>query len=1357
MKDNIFILLLIILINLSFSIVPNWKFENSVTELISATETQYDHVIYNQNGFKLIKRITKNGDNSISSQNLLSINGGEYNSVNYEGIGSSYNTTNKQLNQDYLICPRGKFHPYNPMTNEVFIPTEFEEGGNWDLKCFTHKLGYFYVAYFGNGQRNFYGTKNKGGTWEHNYVRSAWFAEKLNEDFVTTNGNGNHYALLHISADGKWLKLTGAELVVSTTDNIDRPDVSQIDLFDFEIKDNTKAYISSSDDSFYYMTYNQNEFYSGYSLTPTITDYSQVGDNDNPIPQIVKHLVSPLKFTDNIEILQMDFILETKYIYYSLKNSVTGEIYHGIIEITSNKVIFNTDEEIISLTPDKNKDLLIVTPTSVYTLCLYKDNSNNCVQTCASDLVLNIEGNTCGVTSPSNCDLKLMPDDICIESCDTSIYILDGNQCGLCSDLDSSNEYKFINSDKCISSKPDNSEYVYEKYKILKCSSGYKLNDGKDACITNCYELCETCYDYSNNPDNQNCINCIEGYSINDKNCISQEREKEIEKEKEKEAEEEKEKETKMEKESEREKEVESPSKNCVIEKCNTCNAESLQLDLCITCNEALGYKKVNYTSYHPNFLDCKKRDDPLLKNFYYNELTEEYRPCYKTCKKCTTAGNSETHNCSECENGYMFRPGKNPYNNCVAYSKYFYLDAYNQFKSMDSLQCPLEAKYLVKDKNYCIFDCEQETTNKYLYNGVCLKSCPDGTTNDNYICKENPNKPVLAKSSIIIVEGNDDNYLKVVKTLAKIYISEFNYTENHVSLHENNNIGVIMYKNPSALEELPLEMPKVDFHNCSKNVKNNYNIEGNLLTSILEKKDKRNPETFYSFFHPISGELLESENLCYNETIVLTENLTSLLDINGTNFNLQMSLTEQGINIFDLNDPFYKDICYDFDNPNKRDIALRDRVKEVYPNAVLCEEGCRNKGIDLGDMTARCDCTFRDITHNKIVKENAILDSMVGEVLNVIDDSNILVVKCYKYIIKYFMRSFGGIVTSIIIILNLLLTLFFFFCQFRKISKYIINLTKKYIKFLNISSVKSKFEPKKRNDKIEKLKEVKRKSKRSTSRREMKTEKTCQDLKENENNENIKVVEYQDIDAVSEKKELKKFFKEYLTTSPDEMEFDDAIKRDKRSFCEYYLDNLKEKQMIANTFIADDPIKNRLMKLILFNLNLVLYIVINGLFFSEVYISKLYHIEKKDENFFSFLPRSIDRLIYSNIVSVFIAYLIDFFFIEEKKIIGIFKRDKESKEILKRNIIELVKELKRRYIGFVVFVFILLILFLYYLLCFNYVYPKSQIEWIKSSIAIIIITQILSILKIFAGAAFRYMSFCCNNEYVFRFSKVFN
>ena len=43
--------------------------------------------------------------------------------------------------------------------------------------------------------------------------------------------------------------------------------------------------------------------------------------------------------------------------------------------------------------------------------------------------------------------------------------------------------------------------------------------------------------------------------------------------------------------------------------------------------------------------------------------------------------------------------------------------------------------------------------------------------------------------------------------------------------------------------------------------------------------------------------------------------------------------------------------------------------------------------------------------------------------------------------------------------------------------------------------------------------------------------------------------------------KQIKRYFKKYLKTSPDEMEFDDAIKRDKRGFCEYFCDILKEKQ----------------------------------------------------------------------------------------------------------------------------------------------------------------------------------------------------
>ena len=751
-----------------------------------------------------------------------------------------------------------------------------------------------------------------------------------------------------------------------------------------------------------------------------------------------------------------------------------------------------------------------------------------------------------------------------------------------------------------------------------------------------------------------------------------------------------------------------------------------------------------------------------MLKNFYYNKTSKEFRPCYKTCKKCLTAGDSKAHNCLECETGYMFRPGDNPRNNCVVYSDFYYLDGYNQYKSMNNLQCPLEAKYLVKDKNYCIGDCKMEKTNKFLYNGNCIESCPDGTINENYKCKESPNKPNLGINSIII-NDDDNNYLKVVNTLAKIYVSEFNYTENHVSLYENDKVGVILYKKQSALQEISLDMSKVDFQNCSQKVKDNYNIKGNLLNSVIQKKDKNNPETFYSFYHPISGEKLEVEDLCQNETIVVTENLTSFLNENNTKFKLQMSLTEQGINIFDLNDPFYKDICYDFDNLYKRDIALRDRVKEAYPDAILCAEGCRNQGINLGDMIAKCDCTFKDITQNEIIRENAILDKTIGEVLNVLDDSNILVVKCYKYIIKYFKRSYGGIITCIIIAMNIILTFIFFCFQFRKIAKYAVYQTKKYLKFLSMQIVKYQSEPTKKNNikqKSEK-KEQKRKSKNTGTLKVHNYGSSSDNLnkeKKDEKDEKGTISEYHKTsDDLEEAKKLKNFFNEYLATSPDDMEFDDAIKKDERTFCQCFFDNLKEKQLIANTFIASDPIKKRAVKIILFNLNLILYIVINGLFFSEVYISRLYNIKEDDENFFSFLPRSIERLIYATLVSVIVGYLVDCFFIEEKKIIGILKRETPNKEMIKHNILELIKEIRKRYISFIILVYILLLASLYYLLCFNYVYPKSQMEWIKSSIVIIIIIQILSILKIFFGVLFRYLSFCCDNEYIFKFSKIFN
>ena len=215
-------------------------------------------------------------------------------------------------------------------------------------------------------------------------------------------------------------------------------------------------------------------------------------------------------------------------------------------------------------------------------------------------------------------------------------------------------------------------------------------------------------------------------------------------------------------------------------------------------------------------------------------------------------------------------------------------------------------------------------------------------------------------------------------------------------------------------------------------------------------------------------------------------------------------------------------------------------------------------------------------------------------------------------------------------------------------------------------------------------------------------------------------------------------------------MDFDDSIKKDKRNFVEFFADKLKTNQIILNTFFLVEPTKPRAIKIILFIVDIDLYLFINALFINEEYISLVFNITE-EETFFSFFPRSIDRFLYTTLVGVILNYIIDCFFIEEKKIKGIFKREKDSEIILKYEISEVIKEIKKRYLYFNLISFILLFITLYYIFCFNNVYPHMKNEWIKSSIVIIIIMQILSILICFLVSVIRSISFKFKSERIYK------
>ncbi len=210
---------------------------------------------------------------------------------------------------------------------------------------------------------------------------------------------------------------------------------------------------------------------------------------------------------------------------------------------------------------------------------------------------------------------------------------------------------------------------------------------------------------------------------------------------------------------------------------------------------------------------------------------------------------------------------------------------------------------------------------------------------------------------------------------------------------------------------------------------------------------------------------------------------------------------------------------------------------------------------------------------------------------------------------------------------------------------------------------------------------------------------------------------------------------------------------QDQRSFFEYLCDSIIDKQVIIKTFFTSEPLRPISLKIILFDMNIVLYFVINGLFYSENSISEIYH--SKNEKFFSFIPRSINRFVYTTIVSYLIALFIDFFFVEEKKIRGIFKREKDDHIVLKEQIVSLINTLRISYLSFIIIVFFILLVSFYSLLCFNYVFRYTQIEWIKSSIVIMIIMQIISFLQCLLETILRFISFSCKSEKIYKISKL--
>ena len=488
--------------------------------------------------------------------------------------------------------------------------------------------------------------------------------------------------------------------------------------------------------------------------------------------------------------------------------------------------------------------------------------------------------------------------------------------------------------------------------------------------------------------------------------------------------------------------------------KCKTSTKDSSLYNLCTSCNEDQDY----YEAIFPNnfflhgFIECYNNDTKPI-NFYFDGNDSKYKPCYETCETCNKGGNSEINNCLTCDANHRKEPNNPKSTNCITQCAFLYYYSYGQYKCTNNSNCPEEANLYIKDLKKCTDDCKKEVYYNYTfqYGGQCLNHCPKGTSpDDNNICidDKNDNKCIKSQNEINIQEflttgGIDIN--------AKKFAKEFSYTDKHVSYFYDNKISALFYKDSSCIEELSIDMPKIDFGNCYSKIKSNLEPPSNnsiIVVLINESNKPQKPTTSFSFYHPETGEKINADEMCKDEEVIVKSSVLSGLNNSNVEINSILLLTQQDINIFNLSDEFYTDICYHFESPNGKDIPLSDRIKTFYPNITLCDPGCQYKGIDLNSLETICECKFNDIMNNKLIEDNYLLSNTIGEIASLLSTSNIMVLKCFKDVFKKenIIKGTGGFIIIGIIFLILILSLVFVFYEMPMLRKFLLSLSEYFI-----------------------------------------------------------------------------------------------------------------------------------------------------------------------------------------------------------------------------------------------------------------------------------------------------------------------
>ena len=736
--------------------------------------------------------------------------------------------------------------------------------------------------------------------------------------------------------------------------------------------------------------------------------------------------------------------------------------------------------------------------------------------------------------------------------------------------------------------------------------------------------------------------------------------------------------------------------------------------------------------------------------------------------------------------------------------------------KEYDKLNCSLHYSYIVTEPNleeYNKYPFFQEPSNiteeneefdsqKELYKGrtsiysIIMENDLITNCNDSncILCSNDINETCITcmyNYSLIEDDNNqitknclDKNYSKTLEEI--LYeLDEFIQNVDFGQSYIINGDGYSLIIKPID-DEYDRTTVKINFNNCLQVLNNKFNVSPQLTLLQLNIENNNEKCLFDQVEYKIYNESRDSIDLsvCDKDVNIQIEyeiKNKTLLDLEKI-----IKFQEKGVNILDINDAFFRDICFPyFDEATDSDMILADRISDIFLNVSLCESGCKYRFFDLDKMKANCDCRVKFEINREFDRGDLVLPIKTAFL-----DSNFGVVKCYKLVFSFKgkIENIGFWLFLIILLIHIPLYIFYFKSGINPIRIYISNEMKnndyevKDLKrdSINIHSSKklkinnnndnnntpdnisfNKDSPKVRRksnfikkskfsnnnpSSVEKLVNLRRNSlisqnivSKPTKIEDFNSYNDKPDLNNGpKDNKFQKNIEYPLIHINAKNEENYKPFKSNQILNY--FDFTEAIEYEDRKFFRILYIYLIKKEKLLNIIFLKPPLELLPLRAILFLFNYSCSIFLNSFFYLTDKISFKYRYHGKYKMLLVLINNltvSLSSTIASLILIIFFKFLthstnsIEKLFLDEEKILRNDKKyrvKRKKKLIIKYAIQKILKRLEIKIVIFIVVELLFILFFSYYVTAFCHVYKKTQVDWLLNSVSSFVISSLIAI-----------------------------